>query len=750
MPTPPPQKPGKPGQAGGQDLSSPSARSVVLELASWREWPRWRKLTAALVLGTFVVLGAMAGLLLAYMQDLPMLPGPDNLSASLATKIYDINGQLITQLSTENRTIIHLDQTPPNLVNALIALEDRRFWTHWGVDPEGILRAAVVDLKTGHLTEGASTLTQQLAKNLFLTRERSFSRKIKEMLFAFQIERHFTKQEILEMYLNQVYFGNGAYGVEAAARTYFGKHASELTLSECAMLAGIPRSPNENNPINDPKQALFRRDTALHAMLEEGMIKQPEYAAAMAEPITLFRADPAVAAYFVDYVRQQLEASYGANAVYKGGLSVYTTLDLRLQDFAQRAAERGARAAELKAAPFLTNEFGLAQKPLLQTSFLAMDPRNGHILAMVGGRDFQGSQFNRAVQARRQAGSAFKPFIYTAAIENGFTAADTIDDEPVVYPDVDGKVWKPENFDEQFKGRVTLRHALYESRNVVAVKLLDKVGIFNAVNTAYKMGITSKLNRNLSLALGTSEVSLLEMVNAFCPLANQGVRVEPMAILSVRDASGKVLEENAPKAVEVLQPPVAYVVTNMLQDVIDRGTASNLRTDKLFTRIAAGKTGTTSDFSDAWFIGYTPDLVAGCWFGYDERRRIGRLLTGGAIAAPVWADFMNHALLGTPDLPFPVPPGVKFSTICAETGQPPDKNCRRTIDEAFVDGTDIQPVDEGAQAPDIGDFYENDLKGVSGAVHGQTPSAGVANPLSAPAKVGNGVGGYNSDGSMGF
>ncbi|HTB23270.1 MAG TPA: PBP1A family penicillin-binding protein [bacterium] len=724
-----------------------------LELASWMEWPRWRKVAAALVLGAFVGLGALTGLLLAYMQDLPVLPGPDNLSPSLATKIYDINGQLITQLSTENRTLIRLDQTPKNLVNALIALEDRRFWSHWGIDPEGILRAALVDLKTGHLTEGASTLTQQLAKNLFLTRERSFSRKIKEMLFAFQIERHFTKQEILEMYLNQVYFGNGAYGVEAAARTYFGKHASDLTLGECAVLAGIPRSPNTNNPINDPKQAQFRRDTALKAMLDEGMINQQDYAAALAEPITLFRADPAVAAYFVDYVRQQLEATYGANAVYKGGLSVYTTLDLRLQDYAQGAAERGARAAELKAAPFLRNEFGLAQKPVLQTSFLAMDPRNGHILAMVGGRDFQSSQFNRAVQARRQAGSAFKPFIYTAAIENGFTAADTIDDLPVVYTDDEGKVWKPENFDNKFAGRVTLRRALYESRNVVAVKLLDKIGIFNAVNTAYKMGITSKLTRNLSLALGTSEVSLLEMVNGFCPLANQGVRVEPMAILSVRDSNGKVLEENAPKAEEVLKPAVAYVVTNMLQDVIDRGTASNLRTDKIFTRIAAGKTGTTSDFSDAWFIGYTPDLVAGCWFGYDERRRIGRLLTGGAIAAPVWADFMNHALQNTPDAPFPVPTGVKFSTICADSGQPPDANCKRTIDEAFVDdGTDIQPVEEGTQVPNIGDFYENDLKGLSKGAAPLTASAraGTATSISPPTRAGNGAGGYNSDGSMGF
>jgi penicillin-binding protein 1A len=713
-------------------------------------------LAAAVLLGVFMGLGAMAGLLLAYMQDLPVLPGPDNLSPSLATKIYDINGQLITQLSIENRTLIHLDQTPKNLVNALIALEDRRFWSHWGVDPQGILRAALVDLKTGHLTEGASTLTQQLAKNLFLTRERSFSRKVKEMLLAFQIERHFTKQEILEMYLNQVYFGNGAYGVEAAARTYFGKHASELTLSECAVLAGIPRSPNSNNPINDLKQAKFRRDTALHAMLEESMIDQQDYTLALAEPITVFRADPAVAAYFVDYVRQQLETTYGANAVYKGGLSVYTTLDLRLQDFAQVASEQGARAVEAKAAPYLEDQFGLASKPQLQLAFLAMDPRDGHILAMVGGRDFQNSQFNRAVQAKRQAGSSFKPFIYTAAIENGFTAADTIDDLPVVYQDSEGKEWKPENFDSKFEGRVTLRHGLAESRNVVAVKLLEKVGIFNAVNTAYKMGITSKLNRNLSLALGTSEVTLLEMVNGFCPLANGGVRVEPMAILSVRDANGKLLEENPPKAEEVLKPAVAYVVTSMLQDVIDRGTASNLRTQGLFTRIAAGKTGTTSDFSDAWFIGYTPELVAGCWFGYDERRRIGRLLTGGAIAAPVWADFMMHALQGTPDRPFPVPPGVKFSTICAETGQPPDKNCRRSIDEAFVDGTGMQPVEDGTPAPNLGDFYENDLKGANTAA--APLSAAAAAPLSAPAGVSpsattrpaSGAGGYNSDGSNGF
>jgi penicillin-binding protein 1A len=740
-----PSRPTPPPPGDGKDSS-------LLELRNWRSWPRWRKFAAATLLGSFLILGALLGVGMAFMQDLPVVPGPDNLSPSLATKIYDINGQLITQLAIENRTLIHLDQTPKNLVNALIALEDRHFYSHWGIDPVGILRAAAVDLKTGHFTEGASTLTQQLAKNLFLTRERRFSRKVKEMLLAFQIERHFTKQEILEMYLNQVFFGNGAYGVEAASRTYFGKHVGELSLGECALLAGIPRSPNLNNPIDDPKQAKFRRDTALNCMLEEHMISQQEYDAALAEPIAVFHADPVVAAYFVDYVRQQLEATYGTNAVYKGGLSVYTTLDLKIQDFAQRAAEKGAHAADLKAAPYLDSEFGLADKPTLQLAFLAMDPKNGHIRAMVGGRDFRSSQFNRAVQAQRQPGSAFKPFVYTTAIENGFTPADTLDDSPITYNDVHGEpTWKPENFDKMFLGPVTLRQGLYESRNVMAVKLLDKVGIPNAVNTAYKMGITSTLNRDLSLALGTSEVNLLELVNGYCTLANQGVRIEPVSILSVRDASGKLLEENVPHAEEVLKPAVAYVVTSMLQDVIERGTASNLRTEKLFTRIAAGKTGTTSDFSDAWFIGYTPDLVAGCWFGYDQRRRIGRLLTGGAIAAPVWADFMNNALQGTPDRPFPVPSGVKFARICAETGKAPEHGCKRVIEEAFVAGTEVQAVEGNAAPPSMNQFYESEMAGSTATAASATPAAQTSAPAAAPMPSPKApTDGYNANGANGF
>jgi penicillin-binding protein 1A len=715
------------------------AKHQTLTLTGWRQWSRWRRVLALTILALSLGLGSGAGLLVAFMQDLPVVPGPDNLTPSLATKIYDIHGQLITQLAVENRTLIDLEQVPKNLVNAFVALEDRRFWNHWGVDPWGIVRAVIVNLRAGHTVQGASTITQQLAKNIFLTRERTLSRKIKEALLALQIERRFTKKEILAMYFNQVYFGNGAYGVEAAARTYFGKHASELNLSECALLAGIPRSPNANNPIDNLKQAKFRRDTALHSMLEEGYITREEMNAALAEPIQVFQADPVVAAYFVEYVRQQLEAAYGANAVYKGGLSVYTTLDLRLQDLAQRAAEKGARAAEEKAAPFLEHEFALTEKPVLQLAFLAMDPRNGHIRAMVGGRDFRKYQFNRATQARRQPGSSFKPFIYTAAIEAGFTAADLIDDLPIVYRNSDGRDWKPENFDKKFKGRITLRKALGESRNVPTVRLMEKVGILNVLSTAQRLGIKSELNRDLSSALGTSEVNLLEMVAAYCTLANQGVRVEPMSILSVRDANGKLLEETLPQAREVLKPAVAYVVTSMLSDVINFGTASNLRQSGLFTRqYAAGKTGTTSDFSDAWFLGYTPDLVAGCWFGYDQRRRIGRLLTGGAIAAPVWAEFMNGALKDVPDRPFPVPLGIQFQTLCLNTGKAPNKNCPRSLDFAFVEGTapapDEQSTDTVESKRALEDFLNDDLGGMpkdSQAPGGNTvpkpssPSAGL-------------------------
>ncbi len=686
---------------------------------------RWKRWLAYAALGSILFLAILAGLLAAFLHELPLVPSIDAPAPNLSTRIYDQNGKLITQLAIENRTLIEITQVPKDLVNAIVALEDQNFWTHWGIDVEGIIRALIVNIQSGRVVQGASTITQQLAKNLFLTRERSLERKAKEALLALQIEKRYTKEEILTMYLNQIYFGNGAYGVEAASRTYFGKHVQELNLSECALLAAIPRSPNQYNPINDPAKAKQRRDVALKSMLDMRFIQDIEYQAALNATIQVFEADAAVASFFVEEVRKHLEQVYGTNAVYKGGLSVYTTLDLEMQDAAQRAAERGAQAADAKAIPYLEHEFSLKEKPTLQIAFLAMDPKSGAVRAMIGGRDFKKSQFNRSTQALRQPGSAFKPFIYAAAIDNGFTPSDTILDAPQVYRDQKGNAWKPENFDHEFKGPTTLHNALADSRNIVTVKLLEKIGTYNAVNYAHKMGIRSRMNRDLTLALGTSEVTLQELVTGFATLANQGVRVDPWFIQSVRDSDGKLLEEASPQAQEVMPAATAYVVVNMMKDVLNGGTGNIVR-QMGFMRPAAGKTGTTSDFSDAWFVGFTPDLVAGCWFGYDQRRRIGKLLTGGAIAAPVWTEFMLRVTARMPNRDFPVPQGVSFVKVCAETGKPqPGPSCRKIIDEAFVEGS-APSADAGPGNSDtnLEDFYQNELgKGVTSSPKTQAPKA---------------------------
>ena len=701
--------------------------------------PRWKRVLAWSLIGSTLGIAIAGGIVVAFLRDLPGLPSIDNGPAqSLATKIYDVHGALITQLAVENRTLVELDQIPTNLKNAFIALEDQHFYSHWGIDVQGLIRASWVNLMHGKTIQGGSTITQQLAKNVFLTPERTMGRKIKEALLSIQIERAYTKDEILRMYFNQIYFGNGAYGVEAAARTYFGKHVAELDLSECATLAGIPRSPNVNNPINNPVRAKQRRDTALKAMLDLGMISKDDHDTAEKMEVTVFSADPIVAAYFVEEVREQLEKTYGATAVYKGGLSVYTTLDLKLQDYAQRAMEAGARSAEIKALPYLEHEFALKEKPVLQVAFVAMDPSTGAVRAMVGGRDFKKYQFNRATQALRQPGSAFKPFIYTAAIDNGFTAADTILDAPVVYTQDNGEKWKPENFDKDFKGPTTLRNGLSFSRNIVTVKLLNKLGTYNAINYAHKMGINSKLPRDLTLALGTGEVTLMELTNGFCTLANMGVRSDPWMISSVRDSEGKLLEEYTPHAQEVLNAKTAYIVTNMLRGVIDYGTASTVRSLG-FSKVAAGKTGTTSDFSDAWFVGYTPDLAAGVWLGYDQRRRIGKLLTGGAIAAPVWTDFMLRATANQPDKEFPVPQGVVFSKICQDSGKPYDGHCSKWINEAFADAVPVVENADTNESVDLGNVYDREL-GTSNKPESAKVSP-AAEVTAAPGKP-DGAGGY--------
>jgi penicillin-binding protein 1A len=634
----------------------------------------------------FALAGLGLGFLYAQLQELPDIKLLQTTSPSQATRIYDINGEVISQLWLEQRTVVPLEKIPETLQNAVIAIEDDRFYQHIGIDPIGIARAFIANVRhAGERIQGASTLTQQLARNLFLTHEKTFSRKIREILLALQIERNYSKKEILEMYLNQIYFGEGAYGVESASRSYFGKHVEELTLPECAVLASLPKAPNDYDPYKRPLDTLRRRNLDLGLMADHGYITQQEATDAKNTPIELKKIEVQNAPYFVEYVRQQLEARYGANTVYKGGLSVYTTLDLKMQEAAQKALTRGIENAEIVARR--TRQSNIPVNQPIQGALLAMDPHTGAIRAMIGGIDYRKSVFNRAIQAKRQPGSSFKPFIYAAAIENGYTMADVFLDSPVVYQDPStGKPWRPTNFSGKFKGPTTLHTALMYSINVVTIKLLEKLGIQPVVSVARRLGITTPIKPNLTLGLGTSEVILQDMVQAFSVFANQGVRVTPMAILTVKDSSGKVLENNSPVAQDALDPGVAYIMAHTMKDVIDNGTGRIIR--RLgFTYPAAGKTGTTNDNVDAWFIGYTTSLTCGVWVGYDERQSLGKKQTGGEAAAPIWAEFMKAAMEGKPVEDFQPPKGTEadfvHKKICLDTGLLASAFCLRTRDEIF-------------------------------------------------------------------
>ncbi len=633
----------------------------------------------------FAGMGILGGVLYAELQELPDIKAIQTNGPSQSTSIYDVNGDLISQLSLEQRTIVPFAKIPQTLKDAFISIEDERFYQHIGVDPIGIIRAFVKNIRAGGAKEGASTITQQLARNLFLTHEKTLSRKIREALLALQIERNYNKEEILEMYLNQIYFGEGSYGVESASRTYFGKHVEDLTLPECAMLAGIPRRPEAFDPYKNPLESLGRRNLVLSAMADHGAITLQQASEAKNIPIELKKIEVQNAPYFVEFVRQQLEARYGSNAVYKGGLAVYTTLDLKMQDAAQKALDRGLQNCEIVARKNRMTNIPVDQP--IQGALLATDPHTGAIRAMIGGIDYRRSVFNRAIQAHRQPGSSFKPIIYAAAIENGYTMADVFMDSPVVYPDpTTGKPWRPVNFSEKFRGPTTLHTALMYSINVVTIKLLDKLGIQPVVSLARRMGITTPIKPNLSLGLGTSEVTLAEMVKAFSVFPNQGVRMEPFGILSVKDSSGHVLENNSPRGEEVLDPRVAYIMVNTMKDVIDQGTGRIIR--RLgFTYPAAGKTGTTNDNVDAWFIGYTPDLTCGVWVGYDQRESLGKKQTGGEAAAPIWAEFMKAATEGKPSKDFEPPKGgeadLVHKKICMDSGLLATARCPKVRDEVF-------------------------------------------------------------------
>jgi len=635
-----------------------------------------------IILSFFVVLGLLAGIFLAYTQEVPEVADLKNYKPNLSTAVYDGDGSLVSQLYAEQRTMVKIADIPLNLQNALMAKEDPHFYQHSGFDIKGIIRAAINNAIHGKVVEGGSTITQQLATSLFLTRERRFTRKIKELLLALQIEKYYTKQEILELYFNQIYFGNGAYGAEAAARTYFGKHINDLNLQECAMLAALPQAPTQYNPYKNPDIAKEKRNIVIDKMEERAYITKEERDYAEAQPIVLNKLEVKNAPYFVEYVRKQLEETYGNTVIYKGGLKVYTTLNSKWQDIAQQLFNPYLKKMQQK----IEEANGRTYDAPLQGSMIAMNPHTGEIKLMIGGVDYGVNEFNRAVQAKRQTGSAFKPIIYASAIENGFRVSDVIIDSPIVFQNENGTQWKPENFSGKFTGPMILLNALTHSVNVVSVKLLSQIGVMTAKKYARKLGITSPLASDFTLGLGSSSLSLLELVTAFCPFANGGMAVQPLSVLNVKDSSGKIMEQHSPQISSAISPDTSYILTYMLENVINNGTAKTIRSMG-FTGPCAGKTGTTNDSTDTWFVGYTPDLVVGVWIGFDDKETLGRNMTGGAVAAPLWADFMLTAF-GAANQEFQVPDNIVFKKICTKSGKLATQHCPTVVDAPFVQGTE--------------------------------------------------------------
>ncbi len=627
-----------------------------------------RKIWLSLLLLSLLLLGTLT---LAGCQW-AKLPAPQ---LAVPSQVYDAQGQLIGSLYAENREEVKLDEIAPFFLEAVVAIEDSRFYQHLGLDPRAILRAAITDLKAQKIVEGGSTITQQTAKNLYLTPERTWDRKLKEIYYTLSLEQHFTKPEILTMYVNRIYFGHGAYGIQMAARTYFGKAAKDLTRSEAALLAGIIRSPGNYSPFLKPEGARNRRDVVLNRMVELGQLTEAEAERIKLEPIQVDKPDrpSARAAYVLDEIREHIVSNYpdGADRLYNDGLTIYTTLDLKMQQAAEEAFAAGLKKYD----------------PELEGALVALDPATGAIRALVGGREYSRSKFNRAFQAKRQPGSAFKPFLYTALIDWGYTPARMVFCEPTAYPQKDGSVYQPSDYgDNPYHYRAfTLKEALMISDNVIAVKLNNEIGPAVLKQYAERMGIQSELKPYLSLALGSFEVTPLELAGAYAPLASGGYWNEPFYIQRILDRNGRVLEEHQPAGREVIDARTAYIVTDMLKGVLmTGGTGAHLAA--LVQRPAAGKTGTTQELKDAWFVGYTPELVTAVYLGYDQPEKpVG---AGGKVAGPIWANFTREALKEVPVKDFNQPTGITSANICLDSGALATANCPRQISAAFRTGTE--------------------------------------------------------------
>ncbi|WP_325176698.1 transglycosylase domain-containing protein [Paenibacillus alkalitolerans] len=632
-----------------------------------------RRVKRLIILAITVVVFAVVGLagFLLYLRSQPLPP----ISFSQSSQVLDVNGELIDSFhGGRNRHIVTLKDISPHMIQATLAIEDRRFYQHFGFDPIGLARAVWINLQNMELDQGASTLTQQLARNLFLSHERTFTRKIKELLYAVQLEMEYTKDEIFAMYLNQIYFGHGAYGVQAASQMYFGKNASDLTLEESALLAGVMKSWKYYSPYMDMERSKSRQKLILETMADQGLVTASEAQSAYDRRLDLKPLEekqPSKAPYFRDYVRSVAVGKLGIDEkLYdSGGVTVYTTLDLRAQQIAEETM-----------AKYLENHQDL------QSALVAIDPRNGHIRAMVGGRDYESNQYNRVVSNSRQPGSSFKPFLYLTALQHeGFSAATRFKSEPTVFTYDDGrKTYSPKNFRNKYKNDyVDLRYAMSRSDNIYAVNTILQVGADKVIETARSLGMRSPMKPLPSLALGTFPVSPLEMASAFGTIANQGVRVEPVVILKIVDSYGRVIYSSTPKAERVVEAKYTYVLTHLMESVFNDGGTGN-RVAKLVKRPVAGKTGTTD--TDAWMVGFTPELATAVWVGHDKGRSISSV--EAHTASPMFAEFTERTLETVPPKLFEVPDGVAMVYIDPATGMLATEDCPEARLESFIAGTE--------------------------------------------------------------
>jgi penicillin-binding protein 1A len=680
-----------------------------------------------------IILGILGVLFLILFlsRNLPSLEQLENYDPDLVTRIYSADGKVLNELFVQKRVFIELDKIPEHMQYAVVSSEDRRFFEHWGLSMRSIARAVMINTLSLSYRQGFSTLTQQLARNLYKSVgfEDSILRKVKEMITAIQIERTYTKDEILEMYLNTVHFGHGTYGVEAATKRFFGKESSFLTIDESALLIGLLPAPASYSPIHHPDRAIRRRNTVLRLMRDQGYIGRGEYEESRARTLeaVLEFSKRGTAPYFTEYVRRVLEkedTALGIN-IYRDGLKIYTTLDSRLQSIAEDAVLKTVRddqqrlnkrlyknREEFENLAYLTiyDEDSikmmlsgegklykdLRDKLLVQSAFVALDPNTGGILAMIGGRPDYHDQYNRAVQAKRQPGSVFKPFVYTTALDNGYPVTEQLLNQPVVLniQNMDGTwvKWKPQNYDGSTGGLTTFREGLRKSMNLISVRMVqqDIAPADQVKQMAKRMGINTNIRAVDALALGTSEVFPIEMVSAYSALSNRGVYSKPFAITKIEDRYGNIIKEYYPDRKEVLSEETAYLMTSLMQTVMDRGTGGSARWKYKFNRPAAGKTGTTQGWSDAWFVGFTPQIAAGCWFGVDDFQvPLGPGQDGSRAALPAWARFMKaaHDTLDLPIEQFEKPSGIEDMEICSVTKKLPLPACPVET-EIFKRGTE--------------------------------------------------------------